>query len=179
MLIPTAQEIITFDGLIDTLNVVEILNDIEVKAEEMGVSGSSRKKIFNIAVEGLQNLLHHTRDFSVPGMSNDEVRVVQFAFSEDDDAFFLETSNFLLTKHLKIVEEKINFVNQLSKEELKELYRKVLTNNQISDKGGAGLGFIDMRRKSGLDLIYNVEHYTNDLARFTFLVKINKKKDKG
>jgi hypothetical protein len=179
MLRPTVQEIITFDGLIDTLNVVEILNDIEVQAEEMGVSSSARKKIFNIAVEGLQNLLHHTRDFSVPGRSEDEVRIVQFSFSEDEEFFFLETSNFLLKKHLKIVEEKINFVNQLSKEELKELYRKVLTNNQISDKGGAGLGFIDMRRKSGLDLVYNVEHITDDFARFTFLVKINKKKDKG
>ena len=84
-----------------------------------------------------------------------------------------------MKKHLKIVEEKINFVNKLSKGELKELYRKVLTNNQISDKGGAGLGFIDMRRKSGLDLIYDVEYFDNDLARFTFLVKINKKKDKG
>ncbi|RLD38710.1 MAG: hypothetical protein DRI74_03005 [Bacteroidetes bacterium] len=179
MLAPTKQEIITFDGLIDTLNVVEILNDIELKAEEMGVSNSLRKKIFNIAVEELQNLLHHTRDFSVKGEPDDKVRVVQFSFSEEEDFFLLKTSNFLLKKHLKIVEEKINFVNKLSKGELKELYRKVLTNNQISDKGGAGLGFIDMRRKSGLDLIYDVEYFDNDLARFTFLVKINKKKDKG
>lgn len=178
MVIPTAQEIITFDGLIDTLNVVEILNDIEVKAEEMGVSSSTRKKIFNIAVEGLQNLLHHTRDFSVPGKDDDEVRIVQFSFSEDEHQFFIETSNFLLQNHLKIVEEKINFVNRLTADELKELYRKVLNNNQISDKGGAGLGFIDMRRKSGLNLVYKIDHIDENLARFTFLVKINKKKDK-
>lgn len=177
MLTPTAQEIITFDGLIDTLDVVEILNDIEVKAEQMGVSSVLRKKIFNIAVEGLQNLLHHTRDFSVPGRSDNEVRKVQFAFSEDPDSFFLETRNYLLNTQLKIVEEKINFLNKLSKEELKELYRKVLTNNKISDKGGAGLGLIDMRRKSGFDLIYDVENIDNDLKLFTFIVKINKKKD--
>ena len=94
MVIPTAQEIITFDGLIDTLNVVEILNDIEVKAEEMGVNSATRKKIFNIAVEGLQNLLHHTRDFSVPNKSDDEVRIVQFAFSEDENQFLIETSKY-------------------------------------------------------------------------------------
>jgi len=178
MLTPTAQEIVTFNGLIDSLNVVEILNDVENKAFELGVNSSLRKKIFNIAVEALQNLYHHTRDFSIDGKPNEEVRQVQFRFSEDEDCFFLETSNLLLTHQQKIVEEKINFVNGLSKEDLKETYRNVLTNNQISDKGGAGLGFIDMRRKSGLDLHYLTEDLGNGLARFTFLVKINKKKEK-
>jgi hypothetical protein len=178
MLISTSQEIITFDGLIDSLNVVEILNDIENRTEAMGVGNATRKKIFNIAVEALQNLYHHTRDFSVPGKNDDEVRLVQFAFSEDDDFFFVETRNFLLLSQLKVVEEKINFVNSLSKDELKELYRKVLTNNQISDKGGAGLGFIDMRRKSGLNLIFKTDQIDEKVAQFTFLVKINKKKVK-
>lgn len=178
MSIPTAQEILTFDGLIDSLNVVELVNDIESNTDVMGIGSSMRKKIFNIAVEALQNLYHHTRDFSIAGKSDEEVRRVQFTFSEDEENFFIQTSNLLLKNQIQIVEEKINFVNQLSKEELKELYRKVLTNNQISNKGGAGLGFIDMRKKSESELVYQIEQVDSILARFTFLVRINKKKDK-
>jgi len=174
MSINTTQEIFSYKGLIDSLNVVEILGDIEDTAEARGVNSSLRKKIFSIAVEGLQNLYHHTRDFIVPGKTNEEIRQVQFSLSEDSECFYLETCNLLLKSQLKIVEEKINFVNQLTKEELKEFHRKVLTNNEISGKGGAGLGFIDMRRKSGLNLIYSVENLNHDLARFTFRVKINK-----
>lgn len=174
MLIRTTQEIFCFNGLIDSLNVVEILGDVEDTAEERGVNSSIRKKIFNIAVEALQNLYHHTRDFIVPGKTNEEIRQIRFRLSEDSEYFYIETSNLLLKDQLKIVEEKINFVNQLSKEELKEMHRKMLANNEISGKGGAGLGFIDMRRKSGLDLIYSVENLNHELAQFTFTVKINK-----
>lgn len=178
MLAPAVQEIITYEGLIDSLNVVEIVNDIESKAEALGISSSLQKKIFNISVESLQNLYHHTRDFSVPGKDDEEVRKVLFQFCTTDEYFLLKSSNLLREDQLRVVEEKINFVNGLSKDELKDLYKKVLTNNQISDKGGAGLGFIDMRRKSGEALEYQAEKLGDQLARFTFTVKINKNKEK-
>lgn len=178
MLIRTSQEIFYYEGLIDSLTVVEILSDIEASAEAKGMNSLLRKKIFNIAVEGLQNLYHHTRDFSIPGKSDKEIRQVQFALLEDADYFYIETRNLLTPNQRKIVEEKINFVNQLSKEKLKELHRKVLTNNEISGKGGAGLGFIDMRRKSGLDLAFRFESIDDDLLRFIFIVKIIKQKEK-
>jgi hypothetical protein len=178
MLIPTAQEIVHFSGLIDSLNVVEILNDVESKAQAGGIGNSTRKKIFNIAVEALQNLYHHTSDFTVEGKSDDEMRKVQFSFREDESYYYIITSNLLFPKHFKIIEEKLNFVNNLSVEELKELYRKVLTNNQLSNKGGAGLGFIDMRRKSGYELEYLYDPIDQELAKFTFIVKININKEK-
>lgn len=46
------------------------------------------------------------------------------------------------------LEEKLNVINKLDKDQLKAYYTKVLEEGTISKKGGAGLGLIEMARKS-------------------------------
>ena len=76
------------------------------------------------------------------------------------------------------MKKRIDKVNSLTREELRRFYREILDNEQISDKGGADLGMIDMARKSGEKLSYNFEKIDNDLSFFDLLVKVAKKKDK-
>jgi hypothetical protein len=46
-------------------------------------------------------------------------------------------------------------INSLGKEELNDLYKKQIKEGRLSDKGGAGLGFIDIVRKTGKKLEYH------------------------
>jgi len=46
-------------------------------------------------------------------------------------------------------------INSLDKEGLKQLYKKQMREGRLSDKGGAGLGFIDIARKTGNKLEYH------------------------
>ena len=64
----------------------------------------------------------------------------------------------------------IDKINDCSNEELKEMYISVLTNEFLSHKGGAGLGFITTRRKSGNPLKYSFYPLTNGKALFKFEV---------
>jgi len=45
-------------------------------------------------------------------------------------------------------------INNLQTDEIRNVYRQMLSNAQFSDKGGAGLGLIEMAKKTGnkLDL---------------------------
>ncbi len=47
-------------------------------------------------------------------------------------------------------------INNLDKDGLKDLYKEIIKNTTISEKGGAGLGFVDMARKSGQPLEYSI-----------------------
>jgi len=46
-------------------------------------------------------------------------------------------------------------INQLDPVGLKQLYKQQMREGRLSDKGGAGLGFIDIARKTGEKLIFS------------------------
>jgi hypothetical protein len=49
----------------------------------------------------------------------------------------------------------LNHINTLDKEGLKELYKTQMREGRLSEKGGAGLGFIDIARKTGRKLDFH------------------------
>ena len=59
------------------------------------------------------------------------------------------------------------------KEELKDYYKSVLNNGEMSLKGGGGLGMIDIARKTGEKLEYNFLEIDNKVSFFTLNIKIN------
>jgi hypothetical protein len=70
------------------------------------------------------------------------------------------------------LQSRIEDINSLSPEGLKERYKQVLNNGNISNKGGAGLGIIDIARKSGSKLEYKFNHHNDSLSFFSLTVRI-------
>ena len=58
-------------------------------------------------------------------------------------------------------------------EELHQLYLKVLSSQQVSASGGAGLGLIDIARKSGTKLSYLLAPNANGDIYFTLQISIS------
>jgi hypothetical protein len=65
-------------------------------------------------------------------------------------------------------------VNSLDKEELTELYKKQIKEGRLSDKGGAGLGFIDIKRKTGRNLNYHFLPINEDTSFFLLTSTISR-----
>ena len=84
---------------------------------------------------------------------------------------FIASGNVIRSEMISDLSEKLDHLNQLSKEELKEIYLKTLSNDQISEKGGAGLGLIEMARKTGNKLDYYFESIDDELSYFYFQLK--------
>ena len=53
------------------------------------------------------------------------------------------------------------------------LYEKLSTNNELSDKGGAGLGFITIAMKSGNKITPQFETINDKYSLFLLEIKIN------
>ena len=123
-------------------------NDLKAKKE----ANPTQKKVFNIMVECLQNISKHAdcidKNYSKNGRG---ILLV----SETEKDYNITTGNVIKTKDVDSIRTNIDEVNNLSKEDLRELFKKKLSSGRISEKGGAGLGFIDIRRKSNNKLEYN------------------------
>jgi hypothetical protein len=166
---------LSFKGEITSDIINMVLQIMETRLDSVSEKGSVRKKIFNVLVECMQNLYHHA-EAEVPGVM--DTRRAMLELSYDDDYYFILTGNFIKNVEIKPLRERIDRVNSLSKDELRQYYRTILDNNRISDKGGADLGMIDMARKSGQKLEYNFNEVNDELSFFDLKVKVAKKKDK-
>jgi L-cysteine desulfidase len=69
--------------------------------------------------------------------------------------------------------DRLDQVNSLDKEGLKLLYKDVRLNTSLSDSGGAGIGIIDIARKSENKLEYSFKDLNNQFSLFSLLVRIS------
>ena len=61
-----------------------------------------------------------------------------------------------------------------SSEAAKELYKKALIENKLSDKGGAGLGFIDIVKRTEKKLEYQINGINDTISFFVLIIRISK-----
>jgi len=57
-------------------------------------------------------------------------------------------------------------INRSTHEEIKELYKFILNHQRISEKGGGGLGLVDIARKTGNKLEYTFRPYDDRYSFF-------------
>ncbi len=148
--------------------VNSITNGVEETMLSMNDKKGTIKKMFSILVEGLQNIrLHGVRD----ELDNQSSFVI---IAQDEKEYLVTFGNLVLKENWPGIEEKIKLINSYTEEEVKNLYMEVLTNGVISNKGGAGLGFITMAMKSKNKLSYRMDKINEDLSCFSVEVKIDR-----
>ena len=87
--------------------------------------------------------------------------------------YLLKQIQINLVQIIKL-QERIDYINSLTRDELKQYYKEILNNGEISGKGGGGLGFIDIAKKSGEKLVYTIRELDNNYSFFTLTVRISK-----
>ena len=112
----------------------------------------SRKASFLIA-ESFQNIIRHGV-LKKEDITDYQYKKDFFMITVHENRFIISTTNVIENKNISSLEDKITRINSLNKEELKALQMEILTDTSLSDKGGAGLGLIEMVRRSGLPLLY-------------------------
>lgn len=164
--------ILAYKGSITSEMINNILEGVEKKLEQADEDSKLRKKIYNILVESLQNLFHHI-EMSHEGMQEDlEPKFGVLVVIKDGEIYKVITGNFINSRRIKFLKEKIDKINSLSKDELKDMYKFILNHQKLSAKGGGGLGLVDIARKSGNKLEYEFHNYNDDYYFFNLTISV-------
>ncbi|MFM9986890.1 MAG: SiaB family protein kinase [Flavobacteriales bacterium] len=123
----------------------------------------SRKLSFML-VECFQNVLKHSESFSKEDISAHDDGM--FTFKHTEDSFVINSINILRNEDVPRLVGLIEKVNELDEKELKKYYLEHLENNQLSEKGGAGLGLIELARKSGQKIKFKIEPLDDNYSQF-------------
>ena len=162
--------LLSFKGDVTSELLTSILQIMENKMDNMQEEPKMKKKVYNVLVECLQNLYHHMDD--VADAAGDVNRSAIFMIGKLNNAYTITTGNYILSENVNGLKGRLDEVNALTKEELKEYYKKVLNNGEMSLKGGGGLGMIDIARKTGEKLEYNFLEIDNKVSFFTLNIKV-------
>jgi len=112
-------------------------------------------------VESLQNISKHSNERKDLSSIIDGQGI--FLISKTSNEYNITTGNVVNKEDISKLEETINAINTGNKKILNEKYKERIKVGKLSERGGAGLGFIDIVRK------------TNEKLLFSF-VDINEKK---
>ncbi len=135
---------------------------------------SVQKKVFHVMVECLQNISKHAEDFDHSSEFMYSGRGI-FMVSKGEDEYHITTGNMLENSKIPGLKLMLDQVNDLDKEGLKELYKKQIKDGRLSEKGGAGLGFIDIKKKTGNDLIFQFLPVNEENSFFILTSTISRK----
>lgn len=125
----------------------------EAQMERDEEASKVQRTVFHVMVECLQNVSRHADEYE-SGQSLYSGKGV-FLVSNTAEAYCITTGNVILNEKIPGLEEMLNEINELNMDELKDLYVRQMREGRLSEKGGAGLGFIDIRRKTGEQLDFH------------------------
>ncbi|PCJ84383.1 MAG: hypothetical protein COA57_09290 [Flavobacteriales bacterium] len=155
-----ADVVVLHFGQMSKERVNDIGFEVESRMRDLGASKGSIKRVFSIIVETLQNIrLHGEKDPK-------GVQSTYLIVKKDEKGYCVTTGNLIFEENVPSIESRIKYINQLDPEELKDYYMQVLTNGEISHKGGAGLGFITIAMKSKNNLNYRFKPLGDGLSMF-------------
>ncbi|MFQ3212947.1 MAG: hypothetical protein ACI9L9_000709 [Marivirga sp.] len=161
--------ILVYEGEFTQEITKSVLAMAERNMDSMGEESSIKRKVFNVMVECLQNIVKHSDDFN-PLSAKRNAAI--FIIGKEDDRYVITSGNPVDSETAGSLKKRIDEINELDREGLKSMYKNIIKTNHLSDKGGAGLGFVDMARKSGQKLGYNFEDMGDGFHFFSLTTTI-------
>ena len=157
--------LISYKGIYSQNLLEDILAASEAKLLSLNEGVKLRRKVYSVLVEILQNIHHHSRV--------EENYAIIFIFSKEENHYSIVTGNYIAQENVAKLQSHLENINTLDEKALKKLYLDKLYNGQVSKKGGAGLGMLDIARRSGQKLTYSFQKVSEDVSFFSLKVKIS------
>ena len=131
-----------------------------------------KRKVFHVMVESLQNVARHSHDPDTGNPINPGSGIV--LVGKATQAYFVTTGNIVANDRIDVLRDRLNHINSLEPDELKKYYKEKLRASRLSDKGGAGLGFIDMAKKTGSDIEFQFVPVNEHASFFVYRIQISR-----
>lgn len=129
-------------------NSVSLLTLLEREMEFSDFNMLGRKRLFMFVLENLQNITRH-------GSTQSEGITSLVVYSKTQDGYTVSTGNALKNSEVRDLRSNLQKINNLDPDKIREVYRTMLQDTKIGKKGGAGLGLMEMARKTGNRLDYD------------------------
>ena len=147
--------------------VQQLLSITEMKLVQSGQEKKLRKRVFNVLVECLQNIVNHSDK-----RENDDQPSI-LLLGKHNNEFFIITGNKILNTEIPSLEARLFEINSWDHKEMREIYSSKLDESEYSAKGGAGLGLIDIYKRSGRKIKHSIQRIDEEMSFLSLHITVS------
>lgn len=148
-----------YRGIVTNENSVPLLMLLEKEMEHSDFGFTGRKRLFMFVLESLQNVSRHS-------LNSKHAHMSMVVYSKSGSGYTVTTGNVIPDSNIEDLRKRLEEINNLKSAEIRNVYRQMLSSAEFSNKGGAGLGLIEMAKKTGNRLDYDFIPLRDDHSYF-------------
>jgi len=118
---------------------------LEKKVESSNLNTKVSNNIFVVFIEMGQNIMHYSRQCAQTDMFDPKGLI---CVGKENGHYFVTSQNLVTAEDKDYIETKLQQISTLSKEEIKQLYKETRRAERDTQSNGAGLGLLEIARKS-------------------------------
>lgn len=160
----------SFTGAVDADMIPHLIPMVERSLNHSGGSRKEVKRVMNVVIESVQNVLHH-------GYIDDEGEILLYLTVEQTPlGFQVHCGNLMEQEACDVLCDRVAEVNGMDHALLRKTYIDVLCAGEADAlRGNAGLGLISMAKRAAGPLEYLVENHSEcGLQLFTLTTTIKR-----
>ena len=154
-----AANAIEYHGRFTGETVTRMLDTIAIRLKADGEDLRTRRRILRVMVETLQNIVRHRK----PGSGSADA----FSLRKQGSQYILVCGNPVVRSAVPRLAARLEGVNSLNRQELKDLYQRLLATSHAG-----GLGFVDIARKSGTKMRFDFHEISDEHCFFELTVAL-------
>lgn len=159
--------LICFSGQFSQGIVEQLCDSIKGQLTEGEGTKHNPMKVISIFVEQAQNIINYNFKNLNHKYYDQLLESSIVTIGKSVDGFFITSGNIVDNKDLEALVHKIDFLNSLKPDELKQHYKEIMKRvGNGENERGAGLGLIHMARKAKLPLEYKNYSINDELTYF-------------
>ena len=160
----------SFTGAVDADMIPHLIPMVERSLNHSGGSRKEVKRVMNVVIESVQNVLHH-------GYIDDEGEILLYLTVEQTPlGFQVHCGNLMEQDACDVLCDRVAEVNGMDRALLRKTYIDVLCAGEADAlRGNAGLGLISLAKRAAGPLEYLVENHSEcGLQLFTLTTTIKR-----
>ncbi len=170
------DQLFVYKGYVDQEVTKFFANQVKDRLDEEGMEYLLANRVYHIMVECFQNIIRHSAG---PKYKEDEISgirgymsVSRHVIDSDDELYVVTTGNAIQYENVEPLKAWLDKINDLDQDGLKQLYKTILRENKLNNSGGAGLGFVDMKKRTKNKIDYHIAPMKNGHYYLVLSVRI-------
>ncbi len=168
-IIQKEKVLLAYKGCIDGDAVTYLVKLTEKNMTSINEKLTIRKKVISVLVEAIQNIVNYFAEESLDKFFENESFVIVTA---QKNQYEVLVGNYISVHRMRTLKKRIDNVNMMSSEDLQKVYLDILENPKVSITRGAGLGLIDIARRTHSKINYSFAEYDQDHVLFIMSMSV-------
>lgn len=163
----------SFSGTISQSVLSSIAETINKELHSSGISYALTQNIFAVFTEQMQNIMSYSHErICMGGNAFESPGICVVGYDQSMEHYYVCSANIISPSGENPLRKKLDKIIPMDKKELRAYYKELRRSGKETHGRGAGLGFLEMAKKSSLPMQYTITPLDNHRSFFEIKVYI-------